>query len=265
MAEDLPWRTTLSCWQQTAVTGWRQYLEDNPPWVTATAILPRAVLQAAFVMLLCQFVGGTQLRQYASVGAVALTLTLSTTAGIVDVPATDKGLGTFWRIRTGKLAPFTVFVLRSWPYPVVGFAMTVVTLVVVAPAFGIAWLGPQLLPLLLCLALLALTTSAIGLAGAAFAVGRRADVLVGNLLTYLTMLSSAALVPPGRIRWVDLLGSILPMRHGLAAIRASQAHEPFAGQLGAEVVVGAGWLAVAWILVRIQVHRARTSGHDDFS
>jgi ABC-2 type transport system permease protein len=265
MAESLPWRTTLSCWRQTAATGWRQYLEDNPPWVTATAHLPRAILQTVFLVLLCQFVGGAPLRHYASIGAVVLTLMLSSTAGIVDVPATDKGSGTFWRIRTGVLGPFTVFVLRSWPYPVVGFGTAVVTLAVVGPAAGIVWLGPPLVPLLLCLALLALTTSAIGLAGAAFAVGRRADVLVGNLLAYLTMLSSAALVPPGQVRWVDMLGSVLPMRHGLAAIRASQAHQPFAAQLGAEIVVGAGWLAVAWILVRIQVHRAHVHGHDDFS
>jgi hypothetical protein len=265
MAEGLPWRATVSCWRQTAVTGWRQYQQDNPPWIVATTLLPRAVLQTVFVLLLCQFVGGPQLRQYVSLGAVALTMTVSTTTGIADVPITDKGAGTFWRVRTGILAPFTVFVLRSWPYPVVGFATAVVTLAVVAPMAGIVWLGPPLVPLLLCLALVSLTTSAIGLAGAAFAVGRRADVLVGNLLAYLTMLSSAALVPPGRIPWVDTLGSLLPMRHGLAAIRASQAHQPFAGHLGAEVAVGAGWLAVAWILVRIQVHRAHVHGHDDFS
>jgi ABC-2 type transport system permease protein len=259
------WRTTLWCWRLAAATGWRQYLQDNPPWITVTTLLPRAILQTVFVVLLCQFVGGPQLRHYASLGAVALTMMLSTGAGIADVPATDKGSGTFWRIRTGILAPFTVFVLRSWPYPVVGFATAVVTLAVVAPAAGIVWLGPALVPLLLCLALLALTTSAIGLAGAAFAVGRRADVLVGNLLAYLTMLSSSALVPPGRIGWVDLLGSVLPMRHGLAAIRAAQAHQPFAAQLGAELLVGAGWLVVAWILVRVQVHRAHVHGHDDFS
>jgi ABC-2 type transport system permease protein len=265
MAEDLSWRTTLWCWQQTAATGWRQYRQDNPPWIIAATYLPRAILQTVFVVLLCQFVGGPQLRNYASLGAVALTLLLSTTVGIAEVPTADKASGTFWRVRTGVLGPFTVFVLRSWPYPVVGFVTAVVTLAVVAPVAGIAWLGAPLVPLLLCLALLALTTSAIGLAGAAFAVGRRADVLVGNLLAYVTMLSSAALVPPGQIPSVDLLGSILPMRHGLAAIRASQAQEPFAAQLGTEVVVGAGWLAVAWIVVRIQVHRAHVHGHDSFS
>jgi hypothetical protein len=265
LSEDLSWRIRLSCWLQAAVTGWRQYLAANPPWVTATAVLPRAILQTVFAILLCRFVGGADLAHYASFGAVALTVTLSTTVSIVEVPGSDKWAGTFWRVRTGRLSPFTVFVLRSWPYPVVGFGMALVTLVVVAPASGVAWRGPQLLSLLLCLALLAVTTSAAGLAGAAFAVGRRADVLVGNLLAYLMMLCSAALVPPGRIRWADLAGNVLPMRHGLAAVRASQAHEPFAAQLGAEALVGAGWLAVAWVLIRIQAHRARSSGHDDFS
>jgi hypothetical protein len=265
MAEDLSWRTTFWCWQQTAATGWRQYRQDHPPWIVATTLLPRAILQTVFMVLLCQFVGGPQLRHYASLGAVSLIVLQSTNVGIADVPTTDKGSGTFWRVRTGILAPFTVFLLRSWPYPVVGFATAVVTLAVLAPTADIVRLGSPLVPLLLCLALMALTTSAIGLAGAAFAVGRRADILVGNLLAYLTMLSSAALVPPGQVRWVDTLGSILPMRHGLAAIRASQAHQPFAAQLSAEIAVGAGWLAVAWILVRIQVHRAHVHGHDNFS
>jgi ABC-type multidrug transport system permease subunit len=265
MAEDPPRWTTVSYWRQTAATGWRQYLRDNPPLILVATHLPRAILQTVFAILLCQFVGGPQLRNYASLGAVALTMMMSTTVGIADVPTTDKSAGTFWRIRTGKLSPFTVFVLRSWPYPVVGFALAVVTLAALAPTFGIVRLGPPLAPLLLCLALLALTTSAIGLAGAAFAVGRRADVLVGNLLSYLTMLCSTALVPAGRIWWVDLLGSVLPMRHGLAAIRASQAHQPFAAELGTEALVGAGWLAVAWILIRIQVHRAHVHGHDAFS
>jgi ABC-2 type transport system permease protein len=265
MAEDPSWRTTLWRWRLTVATGWWHYREDNPPWIVASTLLPRAILQTVFVVLLCQVVGGPQLRHYAFLGAVVLTMMVSTTANIADVPATDKGSGTFWRVRTGVLTPFAVFVLRSWPYPVVGFITAVVTLAVVAPVAGIALLGPSLVPLLLCLALLALTTSAIGLAGAAFAVGRRADILVGNLLAYLTMLSSNAVIPPGRIRWIDLLGSILPMRHGLEAIRASQAHQPFAAQLGVEIAVGAGWLTVAWLLVRIQVHRAHVHGHDNFS
>lgn len=264
MASDRSWRAMPGWWLQAAATGWREYLSVNPLRITAVTIAPRAVLQTIFIVLLCQLVGGEELRRYAFLGAVTLTLPMTTMVGIVDVPANDKWSGTFWRIRTGRLSPFAVFVVRSWPYPVVGFGLTVLVFLVAAPAVGPAGSGPQLLLLVPGLALLAVTTSAAGLAGAAFAVGRRADVLVGNLFAYLMMLCSGAVLPAGRVRWVDLLGGILPMRHGLAAMRAMQAHQPFAADLAEEAAIGATWLVVASLLIWIQARRARTSGHDEF-
>lgn len=261
-----PARRSRSGWQrQVAVTGGREYLASNPPRVMAMTLLPRAILQTVFIILLADLAGGRELRRYAFIGAVALTITLSTMVGIADVPSNDRWSGTFWRIRTGRLAPFTVFALRSWPYPVTGFCTCVVTLVVVAPVAGVSPMDPALLQFLPSFAVLAVTTSAAGLAGAAFAVGRRADVLVGNLLAYLTMLCSGAVLPPGHVRWVDSLGSVLPMRHGLAAVRAGQVGQPFIAEFLLEVAVGAGWLAVAWVLVGVQAHRARLTGNDNYA
>jgi ABC-2 type transport system permease protein len=241
------------------------YLASNPPRVTSLTLLPRAILQTVFIVLLCELAGGPDLRHYALIGTVALTITLSTMVAIADVPSLDKWSGTFWRIRIGRLGPFTVFLLRSWPYPVAGLCTGVVTLFVVAPFEDRDLLGPRLLPALLCFALLAVTTSAAGLAGAAFAVGRRADVLVGNLLAYLTMLGCGGVVPPGRVGWIDVVGAVLPMRHGLAAIRALPAVRPFVGHLCAEAAVGALWFALAWALIRVQAHRARSNGSDDYA
>jgi hypothetical protein len=260
----LPHRVRLGWWYQTALLGQREYLTANPVRVSAITLLPRAILQTVFIVLLGELAGGGELRRYALAGATALTITLSTVVGITEVPSSDKAYGTFWRIRFGRLAPFTVFLLRSWPQPVVGFCISVITLFAVAPFDPGATIG-QAAVLLPCFALLALTTSAVGLAGAAFAVGRRADVLVGNVLAYLTMLGSGAVIPPGRSHWVDAMGALLPMRHGLTAARAWQAGLPFAGELAAEVAVGAGWFVVAWVLVTYQVHRARTTGDDDYA
>jgi ABC-2 type transport system permease protein len=264
MAELVAWDGRPARWWCAAVTGGREYLAINPPRVVALTLLPRAILQTVFFGLLGRLVGGDELRWYAFVGAATFTMTLSTTVAIAEVPGQDKWSGTMWRIRTGMLAPFTAFVLRSWPYPVVGFGLAVLTWLVAAPMVGVGWPVAQLIPLLPCLAVVALSSSTIGLAGAAFAVGRRADILVGNLLAYAMLLCSAALLPPGRIGWADALGQVIPMRHGLAAIRAIQEHRPFATELVAEVAVGAGWLAVAWALVRVQLYRARLHGHDDF-
>jgi hypothetical protein len=254
----------LGWWLQAALHGRREFLANNPLRVSAITLLPRAMLQTVFVVLLADLAGGRELERYAIVGATALTITLSTVVGIADVPSNDKSSGTFWRIRSGRLAPFTVFVLRSWPYPVIGFGTSLATLLVVAPLDPRATIG-QLPVLLPYFALLAMTTSATGLAGAAFAVGRRADVLVGNVLAYLTMLGSGAVIPPGRSTWVDVLGSFLPMRHGLAAVRASQAGRSSAGQLAVEVAVGVGWFVIAWALVTLQVRRARSTGDDDYA
>jgi hypothetical protein len=37
------------------------------------------------------------------------------------------------------------------------------------------------------------------------------------------------------------------------------------GEVAAETAVGAGWFVVAWVLVTYQVHRARTTGDDDYA
>jgi hypothetical protein len=243
-------------WRQAMATGWREYLATNPLRIIAMTMVPRAVLQSVFLILLGELIGGPDARRHAFIGAVALTLTLSTTVGIADVPSSDKWSGTFWRIRIGWLSPFAVFLLRSTPYPVVGLGTAVVTSLITAPLVGMAWAIPQMLALFPWLALLAVTTSTAGMAGAALAVGRRADVLVGNLVV---------LLPPGQNSWVDVLGSVLPMRHGLVAFSRLQAGRPFAAELGLEVVVGACWFGAAWILVQVQAHRARSKGHDNFT
>lgn len=265
MAETLAPGIRLGRWRQAAATGRREYLGNNPPRIVVMTLLPRAILQTVFFSLIGQLAGGEEGRRYAFVGAVAFTITLSTIVGITEVPSDDKWSGTFWRVRIGRLAPFTVFILRSWPYPVVGFATAVATLLAIAPIMGADGTGPRLVSLVPCLALLAVTTAAAGLAAAAFSVARRADIIVSNLIAYVILLCSGALVPPGRLTWLDMLGDFLPMRHGLLAMRALQARQPFAAELGLEVAVGACWLAAAWVLVRVQAYRARAAGHDEFA
>jgi ABC-2 type transport system permease protein len=112
---------------------------------------------------------------------------------------------------------------------------------------------------------MAASTSAAGLAGAALAVGRRADVLVGNLLAYLIILAGGAFLPPDRLGVARPLAWLLPDAHGVAAARAVVAGGPWAASIALEVLIGTGWLAVAGAVVTIQLRRARRLGQDDFS
>ena len=249
----------------TARLGLVEFNAANPPWVVLTAVVPRAILQCLFFTILGYVVGGSDAQSYAFIGGLAGILTLSGTIAVIDVPLVDKWFGTFYRLRTGRLNPFLVFVLRALPYPLLGFGLTLAALVVVAPLTGLTRLALDVVPWLPVYLLMSITTTAAGLACAALAVGRRANVLVGNLLSYLVLLAGGVFLPAGRLSWVDYLGVVLPIRHGLEAVRAGMAGNPWLPQLGAEVAIGVAWTLLAWAVVTIQVRRAHRHGFDDYS
>ena len=155
--------------------------------------------------------------------------------------------------------------LRCLPHAVHGFASVVAALLIVAPLIGRAGMIPELARLLPLYLLMTFSTAAAGLAGAALAVGRRADVLVGNLLAYLVLLAGGVFLPQGRVDWVDRLGTVLPVRHGLQAVRGAMDGTGWLpGTLG-EVAVGAAWAALAWLIIGVQARRAWRHGIDGYA
>jgi ABC-2 type transport system permease protein len=245
--------------------GVREFFVFQPPHIIVTTMLPRAVLQCLFFAVLGGALGGAAGRQFATVGGLAGILPLAATVAVADVLAHDKWSGTFSRVRTATRHPFVIYLARCAPYPVQAMAMVLVALLIVPPIVGSTALIPDLLPRLPLYLLMALTTAAAGMAGAAVAVGRRADVLVGNLLQYLILLAGGVFLPPGRVAWVDAIGVVVPVRHGLAAVHASLAGRPWLQPALMEVAVGVGWLALAFVIVDVQARRARRLGHDDFT
>lgn len=245
--------------------GWAEFAAQNPWPVVGATMLPRAALQSLFFTMLATVLGGAPAGEFVFVGSLAAALALTGAVGIVDVPMLDKWSGTFHKVRSAVVSPFVILALRALPYPIVGVGSVLVTLAVVGPATGHGWLALRLLPWMGVYAVMAFTTSAAGLAAAALAVGRRADVVVGNLLSYLILLAGGVFLPPGRLGWVDAIGVVVPVRHGVAAIRAGLQGRAWLPELAAEVAVGAGWAVIAWLVVTVQVRRARASGHDDFA
>jgi hypothetical protein len=63
------------------------------------------------------------------------------------------------------------------------------------------------------------------------AVGRRADVLATNAVSFGILLAGGVFLPTGRVPLIDALGSILPVHHGLLAVRAGLAGRPWSEEL----------------------------------
>lgn len=260
-------RQSESAWRSAQVLrhGWYEFLAANPPMLIISATGPRVLLQTMFYTLLGDAVADPGQRAFAFVGALVIALAGTNAVYVSNIPVADSEYATFWRIRSGRSGPAPVLLLRSAPYPLMGLGLTVAAGAIVGPLVGESALTVRLLPWLPILALIALTSTVAGLAAAALAIGRHADVLVSNLLSYLIVLCSGGFLPPGRLSWVDDIGRFLPATHGLAAIRAGLAHRPWTGELVLEVSVGLGWTALAILTIAAQDLKARKTGHDDYS
>ncbi|GAA0674364.1 hypothetical protein GCM10010193_29060 [Kitasatospora atroaurantiaca] len=254
---DLGFRLGAAC-----AFGGQEYVSVYSRKIILTSILPRAVLQAVFYVLLGQLLAGPGGMRRAFIGATGYALVTATVVRLADVLAVDKQEGTSYRLRTGALPRLTVALCRSWPYAAEALVSALAVLAVASVVVGQGGTALHLLRYLPLLALTALSLGAFGLAGAAASVGRRADVLVGNLLAAV-LLAGCQVIAPTSIGWLDALGQVLPLRHALDAIRAGLDGGNPLPQAGWEAVVGLGWFAVAAVLLRIQSYRSARDGSDD--
>jgi ABC-2 type transporter len=257
-------RTAAGWVPLTIYIGFRQFLDENPPSILLTALLPRPVLQYLFFIMLGGALVGPAYGDFALVGAP--TVALTTVAIMVsEVPLNDKWSGAFHRLRTGRRHPFLVMLLRALPYPVFGMLALSACLLVVPPLTGHAGLGLRLLGLLPLYAVVSVTTCLAGLAVALLALGKRAEVFASNVLAYLILLYGGIILPPDRMPAADTIAAIMPVHNGLTAIRAALAGTPWLPSMMAEVAVGIGWLAAGLLIIRIQIIRSGRYGRDDYN
>lgn len=247
---DLGWR-----YRESLRSGWLLFLAEEPVRVQLTTSAPRIVLQAVFYCLIGRLVGGAAGLDYALVGSAAFAASSRTVIAVCDVPMTDSWSDSYYRLQGGVLGPTAVYACRAVPYAVSGFAASLLVLLVTGPVVGAAGRSVALVPAVPLLLLTAVTSTAFGLAVAALALGRSADVLFGNVAAYLVLAVTGVVVPAGS--WLGYLGDVLPLDHGLAAVRALLGGRPWVGQAGLEAAVGCGWLLVSALVLAHRDRRVR--------
>jgi ABC-type polysaccharide/polyol phosphate export permease len=242
-------------YRETIRNGWLLYRADEPLRVQLTTTVPRVVLQVVFYTLLARTVLGAAGAAYAFVGCVAYAACMWTVVAVCDVPMNDSWSDSYYRLQTGVLGPATVYVCRALPYLVSGMVSSLLVLAIDGPVLGLTRQSLDLVPLLPLYALTAASSTALGLAVAALAVGRSADVLFGNLAAYLILALAGIVTPvPRAAHWLTYLADLLPVDHGVTAIRAVLADRPWTGEAALEALVGAAWLLCAVLVLR---HRDR--------
>lgn len=249
----------------SAQLSWRNYLAVYPPRIYLLSTLPRVALQTAFFTYLGSLVAGAQGRAFAFVGACAHVVLLATVIKASDVLIEERPMGTLYRVRLGVLPMWAIAAARWTVYAGEGLLDVLVAIAVVGVVVGQAGEVLRLLALAPLFGLIAVTTSAFGIAAAALAaiLGGRAEVMVGNLASYGLLAVCGAVVPLAALGPVGPVARLLPITNGLLAVRAAMAGRPWMADALLELAVGAGWFAIAALLVHALDQRTRALGSDD--
>ena len=247
-----------------ALLSWRDFRAVYPPRIYLLTTLPRAILQVGFFALVGEFAAGEAGREFALVGASAHVIVLATVVRGPDVLVDERTMGTLQRLRLGVLPLPAVAAARWWVYTLAGVVDALVALTVVGLALGETSLVLSVLAAAPLLLLVAVTTSALGLAIAAASLTKRVDFVLSNVGSYATLVFCGAVAPiTAFAEPLETIVRAIPLTNGLLAIRAVVAGEAWLGFAALELAVGTAWAAVAVLVLHVQARRGRALGTDE--
>lgn len=254
---------------QAAYLSVYEFFTIYSPFGYVLSFVPRVALQLAFFYLVAEFVGGEDLRSFLLVGNAAQ---LSVHTVLVFA---SNGIGR-------ELSGGTLVLLLATParaaLVLTGRGLAVAANGVLTAAIGLAIallaIGAPVEPGRLVAAAGLLAVMALSSYGLALALGglmlRFPDYMAvaSNLVAIGMMVICGVTVPVGFMPApLQALATVLPLTHGLAALRAllaGAAPEHVVGLVTRELVIGLGYLLVATAAFRHFLQRARARGTLDF-
>jgi ABC-2 type transport system permease protein len=225
--------------------------------------LGRMLAQVLFFTYLGRLVGSQEQVEFLVVGNAVMTCVIEAMM-VVASTSWEKGLGTIPLLLAAPGSPFCVFVGRSIQWPVSGAGTSMVALLVLAPQFGVTWRPEQVAPLLGLVLLTAFTTYAFGLCLAVLVLLRSNLRNVVSNVSYLIMMAICGIQVPLSFwpAWVQGVARVLPVTHGVSAVRNLHSGTPQAVILDAAtaVVLAVFWLFLAGMSLRYILWRSRRGG-----
>ena len=226
--------------------------------------LLRMLFQVAFFGSIGLLIGSRAQIGYLLVGNAVVLVCLEASIVVISV-AVERFQGTLPLFAASPTSPMLVYFGRGLHWIATGMATSVVTLTLLPPLFGLPLSVPRVGACLPVLAVIAVCSYCYG----SFLASLVARFPQFNWLAlnvgYLAIMTVAGVNVPASF-WpgpVQAVANLLPVTHGLLAVRQllnGQTLIAAAPQVGAELLVAAGWLAASWLSYKRFVHRARAAG-----
>lgn len=236
-----------------------EYRAASPLWLTGGIALPRVLFQAAFLVLVADLAGDRASTRFAFVGATAYVLTLPALqyAGMRYGRARWEGTLTHVKMSRWPAVPYQV--MRCWPQVLEGLFYTLTVVLVVGSAFGHIEMADRLLATMPIYALIAGSLMSFG-ACLVVLTPKGKEVVVLNLAAAVILVLGGVVVPVSALPAGEWVTNLLPLTHGLNAIRGAVDGGLMAPHVAGEALVGASWLIAAVLLDSLTTRVQRKTG-----
>jgi ABC-2 type transport system permease protein len=262
-------RSTVEVLRYATISAWAD-IRTSYSWTSwSLGWIGRVIAQVIFFALIGVLIDSREAVRFLLVGNAVM---------IAAIESMTSVQSTTWERRTGTLgllvaapgSPLTVFAGRSIGWAGSGLMSAIVGFFTVAAIFRVdlPWPRALLLPVLILSVCVGAYLFGLFL-GALVLRAMEARNIVMNT-TYLIMMTICGVNVPVDF-WpqpIQVLAWILPVTHGLGAVRALLDGGPtsqVALGAGLEVLVGVGWLTLALLSIRRLVERGRRDGSIELS
>ena len=230
--------------------------------------LARLLIQVCFYALIGRLLGSAEQVEYLLVGNAVAVVSIDATV-VILLAIGERRAGTLALMVAAPSTHVTVYLGRGLHHLAAGITAATIAFFVLPPLFDVSLPQPRALLVPLMIAVVGLACYCYGTFVASLVLGFPGVRWVALNVSYLTLMTFCGVSVPVSFwpGWLEAICSVLPMTHGLAAIRATldgAAPGTVLVQLGLELAVALGWLVLAAFSFDRMVRRGRANGSIEF-
>lgn len=257
-------RANLRLFWSGAKASWANYLVELIPTIFLGFHVPRILLQTLFFVYLAMAAGGDQLARFALIGNAVQMAVFMAVLSMEEVIKSEKWNNTFQYMIVSPSSWFPMMLGKSVSYYGDAIFSAAISFAVLIPLLHIQISLVNLLRSVPLILITIASASALGWLIGAISLPVRWGYMFGNWFAYAMIIFCGVNIPFTALSpFVQIVGNILPVTHGLLAIRAiidGAAYSSILPWLGEEVLIGIIYGGIAWWMFSYRLRVTRKNG-----
>jgi len=250
-------------WSGTRAS-WSTYLVELTPTVFFGFRIPRIILQSLFFVYLAKAAGGEPLARFALIGNAIQIAVFMAMLSMEEVIESEKWNDTFQYLIAAPSSWFPSMLGKSISYFCDAILASAVSFAALIPLLHIDISFINLMRSVPVILLIVLSASALGWSIGAFSLPIRYGFMICNWFAYAMIIFCGVNIPTSALPpAVQFIGNLLPVTHGLQAVRAlidGASYTSVLPLVGAECLVALVYSAIAWLTFGYRMKVTRQLG-----